>query len=398
MNVQKTDFFNSLNLKHHNMKKSRRQFLEITAAAGVAPVLTSLLPSKSHNTTEVETKLKILLLGGTSFLGPHQIAFALDRGHEVSIFTRGKTVPKIHKKLFDKVEKLVGDRENDLEALKNRKWDVVIDNSGRKAKWTEDTAQLLKDNVGFYMYTSSISVYYPFTGDDFSESRSLVMEVPESTPAQEKPTFEYGVMKANSEQKAIDAFGKERSIIVRPTLIVGPGDRTDRFPYWMARLEKGGDIIIPGGKDEVVQYIDVRDLAEWMIRLSENKSAGTYNGSGPGFSMTTDAFVHGIHASFTSPVNYIQIDDTDFLQENGLIGIQPWVIQLPKYAGMSKSDNSKAIADGLTFRSLSDTVNATKEWWYSDAVSQERRDNILTGERSFMKREEGILKNWSARS
>ena len=126
------------------------------------------------------------------------------------------------------------------------------------------------------------------------------------------------------------------------------------FPYWLARLEKGGDIIIPGESDEVVQYIDVRDLGEWMIRLLENKAAGIYNGSGPGFQMTTNAFVHGIHASYNSPVNYIQIDDTDFLQENGVIGIQPWVIQLPQYAGMSRSENSKAIAAGLTFRPLAE--------------------------------------------
>ena len=108
------------------------------------------------------------------FLGPHQIALCSKRGHEVSTFTRGKTIPKIHQDLFSKVEKLVGDREDNLEALKNRKWDVVIDNSGRKTKWTEDTARLLVDHVGYYMYTSSISVYYPFVGDDFSESRSLV--------------------------------------------------------------------------------------------------------------------------------------------------------------------------------------------------------------------------------
>ena len=131
-----------------------------------------------------------------------------------------------------------------------------------------------------------------------------------------------------------------------------------------------------------------------MIRLLENKAAGVYNGSGPGFNMTTNAFVHGIHSCYNSAVNYIQIDDNKFLQENGIIGIQPWVIQLPQYAGMSKSDNSKAISAGLTFRPLSQTVQATKEWWYSDAVSQERRDNILTNERSLMNREQDILAKW----
>ncbi len=379
------------------MKNNRREFLGITLAFGLSQMIKA---SPLQNLIDIEMsekKLNILILGGTSFLGPHQIAYALKRGHKVSIFTRGKTIPKIHKELFSNVEKLVGDREDNLEALKNRKWDVVIDNSGRKTKWTEDTAQLLVDKVDYYMYTSSISVYYPFVGDDFSEKRPLVTEIPKDATQDEKPTYEYGVMKATSELATINAFGSQRSIIVRPTLIVGPGDPTDRFPYWLARLKKGGDTIIPGHKDEVVQYIDVRDLAEWMIRLLENKAAGIYNGSGPGFEMTTNAFVHGMHSNFNSPVNFIQIDDLTFLKENGIIGIQPWVIQLPKYAGMSKSDNSKAIKTGLQFRSLSETVIATNEWWNSSAVSQERRDNILSSERSFMKREKDLLKKWHAK-
>lgn len=376
------------------MKHNRRDFLGMSLALGMAPIINASPIANLINNDESQAKLKILILGGTSFLGPHQIAYALGRGHEVSIFTRGKTIPKIYSELFSKVEKLVGDREDNLEALKNRKWDVVIDNSGRKTKWTEDTARLLKDNVGLYMYTSSISVYYPYYGDDFSEDRSVVLEVPKDADGDEKYTYEYGVMKATSELATINNFGADRSIIVRPALIVGPGDRTDRFPYWLARLEKGGDIIIPGKSSEVVQYIDVRDLAEWMIRLLENKAAGTYNGSGPGFEMTTNAFVHGVHASYNSKVNYIQIDDLDFLKENDIIGIQPWVIQLPKYAGMSRTDNSRSIASGLQFRSLSDTVHATKEWWYSDAVTQERRGNILTSERAFMNREKDILSKW----
>ncbi len=376
------------------MNTNRRDFLGMGLALGITPIINASPVGNLINHKRSEKKLKILILGGTSFLGPHQIAYALDRGHEVTTFTRGKTIPSVYQGLFSKVEKLVGDREDNLEALKNREWDVVIDNSGRKVKWTEDTAELLNDKVGYYMYTSSISVYYPYYGDNFSEDRSVVLEVPEDAEGDERYTYEYGVMKANSELAAIKHFGVDRSIIVRPALIVGPGDRTDRFPYWLARLEKGGDIIIPGGPNEVVQYIDVRDLAEWMIRLLENKAAGTYNGSGPGHDMTTNAFVHGVHASYNSPVNYIQIDDLDFLKENSIIGIQPWVIQLPQYAGMSRSDNSKAIEAGLAFRPLSDTVSATKDWWYSDAVTRERRDNILSGARSFMQREKDILSKW----
>ena len=379
------------------MKKSRREFLGLSLALGAGAMIKANPASRLIDLSPADKKLNILILGGTSFLGPHQIAYALERGHKVSTFTRGKTIPKVHPEVFDQVEQLIGDREDNLEALKNRKWDVVIDNSGRRTHWTEATAKLLKDKVGMYMYTSSISVYYPFTGDDFTESRELVTEVPADATEDEKMTYGYGVMKATSELATIKHFGKERSIIVRPTLIVGPGDRTDRFPYWVARLEKGGEIIIPGATDEVVQYIDVRDLAEWMIRLAENKSAGTYNGSGPGFAMTTNAFVHGIHACFNSPVSYTQIDDLDFLQKHEIIGLQPWVCQLPQYAGMSKSDNSKAIKAGLTFRPLAETVGATHAWWYSDAVTQERRDNILAGERSPMRREAEVLAAWRAR-
>lgn len=379
------------------MQNSRRKFLGLGLALGLAPLAKANPWASSGSVPKSEQKLSILILGGTSFLGPHQIAYALQRGHQVSTFTRGKTVPKIHPELFSQIEQLTGDRENDLEALKNRTWDVVIDNSGRRTKWTEDSAKLLVDHVKYYMYTSSLSVFYPFVGDDFTEERPLVTEIPGEATEQEQATYAYGVMKATSEMATLAAFGPERSIIVRPTLIVGPGDRTDRFPYWLARLEKGGDVIIPGGRDEVVQYIDVRDLAEWMIRLLENEAAGIYNGAGPGSVMTTNAFVHGIHASYNSPVNYTQIDDLDFLQENGITGLQPWVIALPQYAGMSKSDNRKAIAAGLTFRPLAETVAATREWWYSEAVTQERRDNILTGEGAFMTREKAILAKWAQR-
>ena len=376
------------------MENSRRSFIKKGMALGVASMVGPYAMQASNMITQSDKKLKILILGGTSFLGPHQIAYALERGHQISTFTRGKTKPKIHPELFSKVENLVGDRENNLEALKNRKWDVVIDNSGRRTKWTEDTANLLKNNVGYYMYTSSISVYYPFTGDDFSESRKLVTKVPENATPQEKGNYNYGVMKATSELAAINAFGEDRSIIVRPTLLVGPGDVTDRFPYWLARMEKGGEIVIPGEASEVVQYIDVRDIAEWMIRLCENKAAGIYNGSGPGFDMTTAAFVHGIHACYNTPVTFYQIDDQQFLLDNSIIGIQPWVIQLPEYAGISMSDNSRAIASGLTFRSLADTVEATKKWWVSEAVSAERRANILKSVRSFTRREKEIIDKW----
>ena len=247
-----------------------------------------------------------------------------------------------------------------------------------------------------YMRTFRIQLFRWDLGKDIKEDTKLLTVSPEGTEGEEKLEYDYGVMKTNSELAAQAAFGSDRTILVRPTYMIGPADRTNRFAYWPVRLKRGGQVMVPGKANDAVQYIDVRDVAEFMIRLIEQRAAGTYNGSGPGFAMTTNAFVHGIHASYTSPVKYIQIDDLDFLKENSIIGIQPWVVQLPEYAGMSQSDNTRAINADLQFRPLSETVQATKEWWYSDAVPQERRDQILTNERSLMVREEEILEKWMA--
>jgi 2'-hydroxyisoflavone reductase len=187
-------------------KKSRREFIELSVKSGLAiPVIGSGLLSctssnKKSDEDESNSKLNILILGGTSFLGPHQIAYALNRGHSISTFTRGKTEPTVHQGIFDKVERLIGDRENNLKALMDRKWDAVIDNSGHKVEWTEKTAELLKDNVGLYLYTSSTGVYYPYRTGNIREDQELVLEEPEGIEDEEmKIEYRYGVMKSNSE-------------------------------------------------------------------------------------------------------------------------------------------------------------------------------------------------------
>ena len=330
-------------------------------------------------------------------MGPHQIEAALKKGHKVSTFTRGKTAPTIYKDLFDQVESLVGDRNDNLEALKNRKWDVVIDNSGNRVQWVEDTAKLLKDNADLYMYTSSVSVYFPYTGSDFSESRKVIMEVPTDATGDDKASYDYGVMKAQSEQKVREIFGADRATLVRPHFIVGPADKTNRFIYWPARLEIGGDVLLPGQDSDRVQYIDVRDLGEWMIHLAENKIAGTFNASGPGSDMTIPQFVYGAHAAFNSDVNFIRVDDHQFLEENNMPFLCPWVLPTGKYIGMMKSDNQRAIDNGLTFRPLADTVRTTIDWWNSEAVSQERRDKFVNGAEGILEREKAVLEAWKGR-
>ena len=245
--------------------------------------------------------LKILILGGTSFLGPHQVAHALQRGHAITTFTRGKTKATVNQDLFAHVESLIGDREHDLSALENRRWDVVIDNSGRQSAWTRKTAQLLKDHAGLYVYVSSVSVLLSiFDPPGRMNLRPCVCKTrlgnqPEG--ADEGPDS-YGVMKAKSEQEAIKAFTKDRALIIRPTFIIGPGDLTDRFIHWPVRLARGGNVLVPGAQDDPVQYIDVRDLSAWMIGLAERGVAGTFNAVGPAATTGMKAFIGAASQAF----------------------------------------------------------------------------------------------------
>ena len=389
--------------KNKNISTSRRNFINNSLkAAALLPLGTIPLQgfaTGEQKSTHLQPKrsgpLKILLLGGTSFLGPHQIAYALKRGHSITTFTRGKTKPTVHKEIFNQVEQLVGDREDNLEALKGRKWDAVIDNSGRKVKWTEATAKLLKDHVGFYMYTSSVSVYYPYYKGDLRENTPLVLKVPEKVDDEdEKYTYDYGVMKANSEVKARSIFGEDRSIIIRPTYMMGPADRTNRFMYWPTRLAKGGDVIIPGRPEDPVQFIDVRDIAEWMIRLIENNTSGTYNGVGPASVMGISAFAYGSHAAFSSRVNFVNINDYDFLKAHKLFYQVPWIQETEKYYGTSRVNIEAAVKSGLTFRPLAKSMKDTYDWWYSDAVTEKRRAEFESDPKELHNRQQELIQQW----
>lgn len=383
-------------------KKSRREFIELGLKTSFAlPLLTASLSSCGSKVQEdakgsapTSKKLKILILGGTSFLGPHQIAYAINRGHSISTFTRGKTKPSVHKDIFEKVEQLVGDRENDLSALKDRKWDVVIDNSGRKVEWTKSTAELLKDNCDLYVYTSSTGVFYPYINSEFKEDSEVLHALPEEYDEEFKFVYDYGIMKANSEQAAIKAFGKERTIVIRPTYMIGPADKTNRFIHWPIRLSQGGEIMIPGKENDSVQYVDVRDVAEWMIRLAEERKAGTYNAVGPKEAQNMYSFIEEASKAFEVESSFVKIDDYDFLEENNIQYIVPWIIPLGSQVGSAKINNQKAKANGLEFRPLVDTVKETFAWWNSAAVSQELRDKVEKDPNSILAREASIIKKW----
>ena len=375
------------------MNNNRRKFIKqgLFATAG----LTMLSVGLQSCSSDKKSKLSILILGGTSFLGPHQIKYALLKGHSVSIFTRGKTKPNVNKDVFEKVEHLIGDRENNLKALENRKWDVVIDNSGRNTEWTKKTAHLLKDNCGLYVYTSSTGVYFPYKTANIEETQKVFLEMPEKIEDEMlRMEYEYGIMKATSEQETIKAFGKERSLIIRPTYMFGPGDKTDRFMHWPIRLAKGGEILVPGKTEDPVQYIDVRDVAEFMIRLAEQKTYGIYNAVGPSEKETMLDFVAKSQKSFNVPSNIVHIDDYDFLRKNKVYYLVPW-IPIDQYNyGSARISNSFALKNGLTFRDITKSIQETHNWWNSNNLTVERREKFENNPNSVLVREKKIIEAW----
>ncbi|MBK7434774.1 MAG: NAD-dependent epimerase/dehydratase family protein [Chitinophagaceae bacterium] len=304
----------------------------------------------------------------------------------------------MQKDVFKDVEQLIGDRDNNLEALKGRKWDLVIDNSGNKLKWVKEAAELLKDNVELYMYTSSTGVYYPYLGKNIKEDTKPVLKVPEGITQVQFGEYDYGVMKANSELSVISAFGKNRSIIVRPTYMMGPGDQTDRFTYWPERLARGGEVMLPGKEDDPVQYIDVRDVAEWMIRLAEGKKAGTYNAAGPASATGMYAFVYGAHAAFNSAVEFVRIPDYKFLEAQNVLDAIPWIMPVGDNYGSARVNIEFAVANGLTFTPLADSVRDIHTWWNSDAVTEAKRAKMLSGADALMTREKTIIAEWRKKS
>ncbi|MGD2215889.1 MAG: NAD-dependent epimerase/dehydratase family protein [Gemmatimonadales bacterium] len=383
------------------MNTSRRNFLKSSIAAGGALGLGlgSHLAAEpvreddsSHPSGSGQSRpLDILILGGTNFTGPHHVRYALERCHSVTIFTRGRRKPGLFQDAFEHVDQLIGDREDNLEALRGRSWDAVIDASGMNEKWTRDSAELLKDAVGTYLYISSTGVYYPYLTTEIKEDAELVLE---DESEGENVASWYGVMKSLSEIEARKVFG-ERTCIVRPGYIVGPLDWTHRGTYWPDRLARGGEVLVPGKKTDLVQQIDVRDLTEWIIHLLENEVHGTFNATGPAAPMTMQEFVHGMRAATSSEPTWTWIEDYDFLIEHDITYAIPWVLPVDDNLGSQRISIARAKAAGLTFRPIALTAMDTLEWYYSAAVTDEQRGNppmVITPER-----EAEILAAWKAR-
>ena len=304
--------------------------------------------------------MRILIIGGTVFLGRHLVESALARSHEVTIFHRGKSNPG----LFPQVETILGDREQDVNKLgeAGRIWDAVIDTSGYFPRIVRLSAQTLKPNVSRYVFISSVSVYQDFSKVGIAES-APVAKIQDET-VEEITGETYGALKALCEETVRDIYGLDRSLIIRPGLIVGPHDPTDRFTYWPIRVARGGDVLVPDQPEAPVQIIDVRDLADWIIRLIEQHRSGTYNATGPDYKLTLGKLlevskqVSGSNARF-------RWASVDFLNQNEIApwsDLPVWVPDDEESAGFSRVDVSKAIQAGLTFRPLEETVRDTLEW------------------------------------
>jgi 2'-hydroxyisoflavone reductase len=386
------------------MPTKRRDFLKATAAAGGAIALGLGIPSPVSTLDKVASglgpltpsrapgALKILILGGTNLTGPHNVRYALERGHEVTIFTRGRKKPGLFQDAFEHVEHLIGDRDNDLEALKGRSWDAVIDASGMNVQWTTDSAELLRDAVGTYMYISSTGVFYPYLTTEITEDVEPALVDPTDG---ENGAYRYGVMKALSENEARRVF-PDRTCVVRPGYIVGPLDTTHRGTYWPERLRRGGEIAVPGKKTDLVQQIDVRDLTEWMIHMLEDGTHGTFNATGPASPLTMEEFVYGMRATTSAEVSWTWIEDYDFLEEHQFLYAIPWIMPTGDNLGSQRIDCGRAQAAGLAFRPIAVTAMDTLEWYHSDALTDEERGTppmALSPER-----EKEILEAWKARS
>jgi nucleoside-diphosphate-sugar epimerase len=306
--------------------------------------------------------LELLVLGGTGFIGPHLVRYAVARNHHVTIFTRGRHEAD----LPNGITRLIGDRNGQLGALEGKRWDAVVDDSATNPDWVRQSAQLLKNAAGRYLYTSSTGVYYPYLRRGIDES--VIPHVELADPKDESEKF--GVAKARCEREVQQAFG-DRAVIVRPTYIVGPGDTTDRFPYWPQRLARGGETLAPGRAEDPAQFIDVRDLAEWMVRLLEEQRSGAYNAVGPRDALTTPQFLEQAKAALGSSSTFTHVDDYAFLEAHDIEEAIPWALLKGNDYGMMSISNRKAIAAGLTFRPLADTVRDTLAWWQT--VPERRR-------------------------
>lgn len=379
------------------MTTSRRDLLKLGALAAASAVLPQLAFAATKRPIERAAKpLNILILGGTGFTGPFQVNYALARGHKVTLFNRGK---RPSPEWPGEVEQLLGDRNTgDLRSLQGRKWDVCIDNPTSLPFWVRDVGKVLKGNVGQYLFISTISVYADGSRAGMTEDAPLAVYEGKDAMAETQESLRadiehlYGPLKALSEAEAHKQFG-ERVTIVRPGYIVGPRDETDRFTYWPHRVAQGGEMLVPGDGSDPVQIIDGRDLGEWMIRLAEAGTLGTFNAVGPAKPLSTTAMLEGCERVTGKKPTYTHVSP-EFLEENK-VELPIWVSSRGgPYAGYGAVSNARAIAAGLTYRPFDTTVTDLLAWFRSQPA--ERQATLRAG--ITREQEAALLKAWHAKA
>jgi 2'-hydroxyisoflavone reductase len=385
------------------MSSNRREFLRTTAIAGGALGLglTSVRSADAHGAdiaaaaaprrprAAAPKPLRILILGGTGFIGPHQVRYAQERGHKITLFNRGKTNPG----LFPDVEKLQGDRQTgDYASLKGKEWDVVIDNPTTIPRWVRQAGEVLKGHTKQFVFISTISTYAKNDTPDADETAALATT---TEPESEDRGKYYGPLKALSEGEAKKAFGEQHTTIIRPGLIVGPGDLSDRFTYWPARLQRGGEVLAPGTPSDPSQIIDARDLSEFVVHCCEQETIGTFNVTGPASYLSIAEMLGGIRASMVTDA-HLTFVDADFLAEQKVRAwsdMPVWIPPRGETAGFMRRSIARALAAGLTFRPLADTARDTLTYYHAQPA--DRQAALRAGMEPA--REKEILALWHAK-
>lgn len=393
------------------MATDRRSFIKtasvIGGAAGLGLVATpgGAVPpgpaprERRRRVGRAPAPLNMLILGGTGFTGPEQVEYAIARGHRVTLFNRNQTRPGLFKGRV--AEELVGDLNNDTSALEGKRFDVVLDNPTTFPAWVRNAGRHLAGNVDHYMFISTTSVYSDNSIIGLNEEspvRELPADVDPYTLDRQAASRYYGALKVRAEEEVRRTY-PDMWTILRPCLIVGPLDRTDRFTWWPARIDQGGEVLAPDKPDNPCQFIDARDLAEWMVRLAEARVLGLYNAIGPEHPMTFAEMLYGVKAVTTAGAHFTWVPWA-FLQEQGVRSWRDMTVWQPPYgrtAGFQRRSAAKAIANGLTFRPLAETARDTLDWHRTRPPEQQQAtlEGAING--IGMKREAEVLAAWHAR-
>ena len=364
----------------------RRDFLKACGAtAGLVGCAAQTQTTPAKASPAAAAKKRILILGGTGYIGPAIVSAARAGGHAVTLFNRGKTNPH----LFPEVEKILGERAADLDRLRGRRWDAVVDTWTRYPSAVRAAAELLRDQVEQYLFVSTISVYK--LGREPIDESSAVM-TPSEPPPENQDLRNYGPLKVLSEQAAEQAM-PGRVTVVRPGVIAGPGDPTDRFTYWPVRLARGGEVLAPGEPGYRMQFIDVRDLGEWIVTAIQARHVGTYNAVGPA-EPALRSVLQACQAGVASDARLVFVDDK-WLERNEAGSFNDFPLAVPAdspSSGFAQVSAARAIAKGLRFRPVGVTAKDTLDWW--NAQPAERRAKSRPG--LSAEREAELLARWHA--